>query len=65
MSQLIRKARHDAIDAMRSDLGLRGSARPPENFNAFLHTDLEQQYAKRHGLATSGEATAGQPDVIA
>jgi hypothetical protein len=50
---------------MRSDLGLRGSARPPENFNAFLHTDLEQQYAKRHGLATSGEATAGQPDVIA
>jgi hypothetical protein len=29
IAKLVRDARHDTIDAMRDDLGLRGSARPP------------------------------------
>jgi hypothetical protein len=35
------------IDAMRADLGLEGSARPPEGFNAFAGTELEAEYAGR------------------
>lgn len=30
IAKLVREARHDTIDAMREDLGLDGSARPPE-----------------------------------
>jgi hypothetical protein len=37
---LVRGARHDTIDAMRGELGLMGSARPPEPFDAFLGTPL-------------------------
>jgi gas vesicle protein len=45
VAQLIRRGRHDTIDAMRTELGLDGSARPPEGYNPFLGTDLENQYA--------------------
>ena len=44
VAQLVRLARHDAIDAMRSDLGLEGSARPPAGFNPFAGTELEAEY---------------------
>jgi hypothetical protein len=42
VAQLVRLARHDAIDAMRAELGLAGSARPPEDFDPFRGTDLER-----------------------
>ena len=44
VARLVRFARHDTIDAMRGELGLSGSARPPEVFNPFRGTDLEDQY---------------------
>jgi hypothetical protein len=47
VAQLVRFARHDTIDAMRSELGLAGSARPPKGFNPFDGTDLEDLYAAR------------------
>jgi hypothetical protein len=49
---LVRLARHDAIDAMRSELGRSDSAKPPDHYNPFADTPLEQQYpaamARRH-----------------
>jgi hypothetical protein len=50
VAQLIRLARHDTIDAMRAELGLVNSARPPEDYNPFVGTDLEDHYAS--GLRT-------------
>jgi hypothetical protein len=47
VAQLVRFARHDTIDAMRSELGLAGSARPPKGFNPFGGTDLEDLYTAR------------------
>lgn len=47
VAQLVRFARHDAIDAMRTELGLSGSAQPPKDFNPFRGTDLEDQYKAR------------------
>jgi hypothetical protein len=47
VAQLVRFARHDAIDAMRTELGLAGSAQPPRDFNPFRGTDLEDEYAVR------------------
>jgi hypothetical protein len=44
VAQLVRRARHGAIDAMRGDLGLDGSARPPDSFNPFAGTELEAEY---------------------
>jgi hypothetical protein len=44
---LVRRARHDTIDAMRADLGLAGSARPPERYNPFAGTELADEYAQR------------------
>jgi len=40
VAQLVRLARHDTIDAMRAELGLTGSARPPDGFDPFAGTDL-------------------------
>jgi hypothetical protein len=50
VAQLIRLARHDTIDAMRAELELEGSARPPRRFNPFAGTNLERGWAKAHGL---------------
>ncbi len=47
VAQLVRFARHDTIDAMRAELGLAGSARPPKDFNPFRGTDLEDRYTSR------------------
>jgi hypothetical protein len=44
VSKLVRIARHDVVDAMRTELGLLTSARPPRNFNPFDGTELEQWY---------------------
>ena len=43
----IRSARHDTIEAMRNELGLDDSARPPSDYNPFAGTDLERQYGAR------------------
>ena len=45
VAQLVRRARHDTIDAMRAELGVEGSARPSDDFNPFQGTDFENQYA--------------------
>ena len=45
VAQLVRRARHDTIDAMRAELGVEGSARPSADFNPFLGTEFENQYA--------------------
>ena len=47
MAQLIRIGRHDTIDAMRAELGLTDSARPPEFYNPFAGTTLEDEYQRR------------------
>jgi len=44
VAQLVRRARHDAIDAMRAELGVEGSARPLDDFNPFLGTTFEGRY---------------------
>jgi hypothetical protein len=46
VAQLVRRARHNTIDAMRPELGLAGSARPEENYNPFVGTDLAEEYAQ-------------------
>jgi hypothetical protein len=43
VAQLVRLARHDAIDTMRADLGLESVGRRPD-FNPFAETDLEREY---------------------
>jgi len=50
VAQLIRLARHETIDAMRAELGLKGSARPPLPYNPFAGTDLEEKYAATGGV---------------
>lgn len=45
VAQHVRLARHDTIDAMRTELGLAGSARPPTPYNPFEGTVLEAEYA--------------------
>jgi len=47
VARLVRRARHDTIDAMRTDLGLAGSAKPPERYNPFLGTELAAEYERR------------------
>ena len=47
MAQLVRRARHDTIDAMRVELGLTDSAKPPEGYNPFLGTPLADEYQRR------------------
>ena len=47
VAQLVRFARHETIDAMRTELGLTGSASPPKGFNPFAGTDLENEFARR------------------
>jgi hypothetical protein len=47
VAQLVREARHDTIDAMRAELGLKETNWPPKNYNPFDGTDLEQKYAQR------------------
>ena len=47
VASLVRTARHDAIDAMRADLGLAGSARPPQRYNPFIGTELAAEYDRR------------------
>ncbi len=44
VAQLVRLARHDTIDAMRGELGLAGTARPPDGFDPFQGTELEGRY---------------------
>lgn len=55
VAQLIRLARHDAIDAMRGDLELEGSARPPRRFNPFMGTSFERRWAEAHGLGEGAQ----------
>jgi len=45
VTELIRVARHDAIRAMRAELGLGGSVDPAADYNPFVGTDLEEKYA--------------------
>jgi len=60
---LVRTARHDTIDAMRTELGLSGSARPQEDFfNPFIGTELEQQYAAHRGPTGSGLSPTAESD---
>jgi hypothetical protein len=47
VAQHVRFARHDTIDAMRAELGLTGSARPPKGFDAFAGTDLANEFQSR------------------
>jgi hypothetical protein len=56
VARLIRLARHDTIDAMRAELGLEGSARPPQDFNPFAGTELEQPWAKAYQPQTQAPA---------
>ncbi len=44
VAQLVRRARHDVIDAMRAELGVEGSARPSDDFNPFRGTTFEGRY---------------------
>jgi hypothetical protein len=44
VAQLVRRARHDTIDAMRAELGVAGSARPSGDFNPFRGTAFEGRY---------------------
>lgn len=46
VAQLVRFARHDVIDAMRTELGAADSARPSTTYNPFQETDLRDEYAK-------------------
>jgi hypothetical protein len=46
VAELVRGARHTTIDAMRTELGLAGSADPIKNYNPFAGTDFEEQWAK-------------------
>ncbi len=55
VARLIRLARHDTIDAMRGELGLHGSARPPDGYNPFAGTELEDRWAQ------AGRARPGAP----
>jgi len=50
VAQLVREARHDTIDAMRSELRLKETNWPPKDYNPFKGTDLEQKYADRRPL---------------
>jgi len=43
VARLVRDARHDTIDAMRTELGLTGSARPPAQFDPFRGTQVRQK----------------------
>lgn len=45
VAELVRVARHETIDAMRTELGLAGNIRPPDGYNPFAGTDLAEQYA--------------------
>jgi hypothetical protein len=44
VAQLVRLARHGTIDAMRTDLGLAGSAKPQGEYNPFKDTRLERDF---------------------
>ena len=56
VDEQVRLARHEAIDAMRADLELSGSARPPDDYDAFLGTGLEAHYAAAQQRRASGVA---------
>jgi hypothetical protein len=45
VAQLIRLARHATLNAIRAELGLRGSVSPAPGYNPFVETDLEGKYA--------------------
>jgi len=47
VAELVREARHDTINAMRAELGLKETIWPPEDYNPFDGTDLKQKYADR------------------
>jgi len=47
VAELVREARHDTINAMRAELGLKETIWPPEDYNPFHGTDLKQKYADR------------------
>jgi hypothetical protein len=53
VAQLVREARHDTIDAMRAELGLKEANWPPKDYNPFEGTDLEQKYADRRARLDS------------
>ena len=50
----VRDARHDVIDAMRSDLRLTGSVAPPKGFNPWHGTEFSARYAREHGVREDG-----------
>jgi hypothetical protein len=45
VANLVRRARHDTIDAMRAELGLGGSPWPAEDYNPFAETEYADTYA--------------------
>lgn len=61
VAQLVRKARHDLIDAMRAELGLAGSARLEGEYNPFVGTALEKEYAKGARPRPGAKAVSLQP----
>jgi hypothetical protein len=57
VAEFVRLARHGTIDAMRRELGVRGSARPADLFNPFQGTEFEGQYKKRAPETSAPDAT--------
>jgi hypothetical protein len=53
VAELVRDARHDTIDAMRAELGLKETNWPPKDYNPFEGTDLDQKYADRRARRDS------------
>jgi hypothetical protein len=46
VAELVRDARHDTINGMRTELGLAGNIRPPDDYNPFAGIDnLGEKYA--------------------
>ena len=57
----VRDARHDVIDAMRSDLGLTGTVAPPKDFNPWHGTEFSATYVREHGVREDDGASEEEP----
>lgn len=58
ISVLVRSARHNAIDAMRTDLGLQGSSRPAGSYNPFSgEPPLASRWEDHQKLSESADTT--------
>jgi hypothetical protein len=63
---LVRRSRHDMVEATRREIAVDGSVRPPERVNAFEGTRLEEDYrAGRERVAQADAGPAGQTGGVA